>query len=159
MDECPECEGCLMIPKTDNIMICPRCGHETRDCLTWINPPDSIEGYQGFVYEIHELSTGKKYIGKKNFWKTIKRKPLKGKKRRRRAVIETDWKVYNSSNEELKYKIANNPSNYVKRILWLCESKMDMALREAYAQLEAYFRGDWNQYYNEVINLRLRVRK
>ena len=27
------------------------------------------EDCQGFVYEITELSTGKKYIGKKFFWK------------------------------------------------------------------------------------------
>ena len=27
------------------------------------------EEYQGFVYEITEIDTGKKYIGKKNFWK------------------------------------------------------------------------------------------
>ena len=29
---------------------------------------ETPEEYQGFVYEITELSTGKKYIGKKNFW-------------------------------------------------------------------------------------------
>ena len=27
------------------------------------------DDYQGFVYVITELSTGKKYIGKKNFWR------------------------------------------------------------------------------------------
>ena len=27
------------------------------------------EDFQGFVYEITELDTDKKYIGKKNFWK------------------------------------------------------------------------------------------
>ena len=27
------------------------------------------EDFQGFVYEITELDTNKKYIGKKNFWK------------------------------------------------------------------------------------------
>ena len=32
------------------------------------NPtPEVIEDYQGFVYELEELSTGKKYIGKKFF--------------------------------------------------------------------------------------------
>ena len=30
---------------------------------------ETPENYQGFVYEITELRTGKKYIGKKNFWK------------------------------------------------------------------------------------------
>ena len=44
------------------------------------NPtPEVIEDYQGFVYELEELSTGKKYIGKKFFWSKRRLPPLKGK--------------------------------------------------------------------------------
>ena len=30
---------------------------------------ETPEDYQGFVYEVVELDTGRRYIGKKNFWK------------------------------------------------------------------------------------------
>ena len=30
---------------------------------------EELENYQGFVYEVTELETGMKYIGKKFFWK------------------------------------------------------------------------------------------
>ena len=37
----------------------------------------------GFIYEITNTINGKKYIGKKQMTRKIKRKPLKGKKRKR----------------------------------------------------------------------------
>ena len=30
---------------------------------------EELEKYQGFVYEVEEVDTGMKYIGKKFFWK------------------------------------------------------------------------------------------
>ena len=42
---------------------------------------DMIDDNFGFVYEISDLDNGKKYIGKKWFWSTRKRPPLKGKTR------------------------------------------------------------------------------
>jgi len=43
---------------------------------------DTPEEYQGFVYLITELDTGKKYIGKKNFWRP-KTLPKNSKRNRR----------------------------------------------------------------------------
>ena len=43
--------------------------------------------YMGFVYLITDLTTNRKYIGKKLFWNTRKLKPLKGKTRRRTQVV------------------------------------------------------------------------
>ena len=103
-------------------------------------------------------SIGMGYIGKKNFWRKIKRPPLKGKKRRRIETIETDWKTYNSSSKILQKKIEKNPDNYEKWILILCESKQDMAIWETYYQIDMYLDDDWNKLYNQVINLRVRVR-
>ena len=48
---------------------------------------DTPEEYQGFVYVITELVTGKKYIGKKNFWRP-KTLP-KNSKRNRRVHVKT----------------------------------------------------------------------
>jgi len=55
---------------------------------------EMIGDYIGFVYCITDLSTSKKYIGKKNFKSTRKLKPLKGKTRKRTVVKESDWKSY-----------------------------------------------------------------
>ena len=46
----------------------------------------------GFVYLITDLTTNRKYVGKKLFWNTRKLKPLKGKSRRRKQVVESDMK-------------------------------------------------------------------
>ena len=59
------------------------------------------EEYQGFVYEITELDTGKKYIGKKNFWKPKTLPITKTRKRRVRTRTESDWKTYYGSSKEL----------------------------------------------------------
>ena len=115
--------------------------------------------FTGFVYEILEKDTGKKYIGIKRFWKTVKKPPLKGKKNKRHVRVESDWRTYNSSNMELAGKIEENPENYERIILRLCESVSELKAYEAWYQLEYYVSGRWNELYNEVINLRLRIRK
>jgi len=127
--------------------------------MSWENTPKNIEGWQGFVYGILEIDTQMRYIGKKNFWKKIRRKPLKGTKRVRLDRVESDWKTYNSSNKILQEKIPKNPNNYVKSILKLCKSKEEMAIWETWLQIKYYIEGNWDKLYNEVINLRCRVRK
>ncbi len=128
--------------------------------LEWSNAPDTApKDKVGMVYYIKEKDTGKGYIGIKKFWKKVRRKPLKGKKRMRLDVTESDWRKYNSSNKELQEKIKNNPDNYEKFILYDCDTVVDMKAREAYLQLETYFNGEWGTLYNEMINLRLRIRK
>ena len=127
--------------------------------MSWIGSPGDIEDWQGFVYIIEEIDTGMSYIGKKNFWKKIRRKPLKGTKRVRLDRVESDWKTYNSSNKILQEKIPKNPNNCVKSILKLCKSKEEMAIWETWLQIKYYIEGNWDKLYNEVINLRCRVRK
>jgi len=126
----------------------------------WINTPNIItENTIGFVYQITERDTGMIYIGIKKFWKIIKLKPLKGKKNKRHKTQETDWRIYNSSNKELEAKIKKNPNNYKKEIIRLCKSITEMKAYEAYYQLDYYVSGNWNKLYNEMINLRVRIRK
>ena len=57
----------------------------------WINIPEDISKYQGFIYRITNLKTGKYYIGKKFYWRRIRRKPLKGYKRVRIDRVESDF--------------------------------------------------------------------
>lgn len=125
----------------------------------WINQPKDITKYQGFVYLITNLTTGKKYIGKKFFVFKTSKKPLKGRVNKRRGVKESDWKTYWGSNKELQSDVKRLGEDCFRReMLTLCESKFDCAYQEAKLQFELNVLFD-NNYYNEVISCRLRRRK
>ena len=127
--------------------------------IAWENQTKDIDKYVGFVYEIHEINSSRIYIGIKKYWKRIKRKPLKGKKRKRIEIVESDWRTYNSSNKLLQKKIAEDPRNYRKIIVRNCKTIIEMKCAEAFEQLQLYLTGNWDKCYNEYIGLRLRIRK
>ena len=81
---------------------------------------ETPEEYQGFVYQITELDTGKKYIGKKNFWKP-KILPKNSKRTRRvRTRVESDWRTYFGSSEEVQLLVEEKgKENYKREILRL----------------------------------------
>ncbi len=112
-----------------------------------------IGNYIGFIYIIHNTTKDKFYIGKKNFFKVIKRKPLKNTKRKRSDTVFSDWKNYNGSSKELVEDIENGDI-LIKTILKLCTSKASMTYYELKYQLEhdALFK---DNYYNGIINVRL----
>ena len=58
--------------------------------------------FQGFVYQLTEVHSNKKYIGKKNFWKPKTLPITKTRKRRVRTRIESDWKTYYGSSDEVR---------------------------------------------------------
>lgn len=126
--------------------------------LEWEKQVEDIKPYVGMVYIITEKSTNKSYIGIKKYWKTIKYPPLKGKKNKRHKIVESDWKTYNSSNRLLSEKIEKNCDDYTKSILKNCVSVTEMKAWEAYLQLSYYLDGKWERLYNEMINLRIRIR-
>lgn len=153
----------------------------------WIGAPPDINKYFGFVYKITEKDTGKFYIGLKRFWfkdtRYLTKKPTKvettrlnkysgtkytsykkkltakykGKKRRIRSLVESDWETYNTSSKILMKKIPKNPSNYEKKILQCFETISEMKLYEAYLQLDYLFNGEWSNMYNKFIGLKLYV--
>ena len=57
--------------------------------------------WYGFVYVITNRALNKKYIGKKFFWSKKTLPPLKGKKRKRRSIIESNWRDYYGSSANL----------------------------------------------------------
>jgi len=123
------------------------------------NPDEELlKQYHGFVYQITELDTNMKYIGKKFFWSTRKLPPLKGKSRKRIKIIESDWKDYYGSNEELKLLVEKkSPDNYNREILVLCKTKGDCSYWEAKFQFEnnVLLRDD---YYNQFIGCKIHSR-
>ena len=98
------------------------------------------EGAIGFVYMIRwnedplarDRSTDKWYIGKKSLYSHRTLPPLKGMKRKRKVVKESDWLNYNSSSKVVKE--WNEPWKqilqfaYTKKELTYLETKLLFAL-------------------------------
>jgi len=116
---------------------------------------DQIGDHEGFVYLITDLETGMKYVGQKSFWSTKKLPPLKGKKRKRTVVRESDWRDYFSSSKTIKYlKEQHGRDRFRREILHLCQTKGEMNFFETKEQFDrdVLFRDD---YYNGIINCRI----
>ena len=127
--------------------------------MTWINAPTTIDNYQGFVYIITHIPTGRYYVGKKFFWKKKTLPPLKGKRNKRHSRVESDWKDYwGSSNNLLKDIDKFGKKEFERRIIRLCSNKWDCAFYELQEQLNLSVLFDENAY-NEIISVRLRKRK
>ena len=109
----------------------------------------------GFIYEITNTVTNKKYIGKKQCQSRIKRKPLKGKTRNRIDFKESDWKAYTSSSNDLNEEIKTyGKDKFVFKILRTCDCKWALAYFEIKEQIDkdVLFRDD---YHNGIINCRI----
>jgi hypothetical protein len=109
----------------------------------------------GFIYEITNIRSNKKYIGKKQCKSKLKRKPLKGKRNKRIEICESDWKGYTSSSSELNLDIEKiGKDQFVFKILRTCGSKWELAYFEIKEQIErnVLMRDD---YYNGIINVRI----
>jgi len=109
----------------------------------------------GFIYEITNTVTGKKYIGKKQCKSKLKKKPLKGRKNKRIEIKESDWKEYTSSSTELNEDIKKyGKDKFIFKILRACGSKWELAYFEISEQIakNVLMRED---YYNGIINVRI----
>ena len=130
---------------------------EVVDWGHWKTTFDDIpENSVGFVYKITNKSTDKFYIGIKLLKKTIKRPPLKGKKRRRICEVDSDWRTYCSSSGKIKEHVEKDKSKFEFEILSFHPSKSELKIQETIKILENIYNP---QCYNEMINIRLRVPK
>lgn len=111
--------------------------------------------YQGFVYCITELDTGKKYIGKKFFWKPKILPVTKTRKRRVRTKVESDWKKYYGSSKEVQTLVEEKGTeNYKREILKMCRTKGECSYYEAKIQFECDVLLS-DEYYNEFIGCKI----
>jgi hypothetical protein len=114
---------------------------------------DLIGNNYGFVYQIKNLTNGRKYIGKKFFYSS-KTKQVKGKKKRYKAP--SDWQTYYGSSAELaKDVLLLGYELFTREILHLCQSKGECGYLEA---KEQFIRGvmETDDYYNSWIMVRVR---
>jgi len=119
----------------------------------WLYPQEfNIEDYFGFVYIITNLETNKKYIGKKFFHHTKKLPPLKGMKRKRTVVKESDWKTYYGSSNILKEELKQHGKDKFKReIIKLCTNKKELTYWETKLQFAYGVLEKPDEYYNDNI--------
>ena len=88
-----------------------------------------LDEYIGFVYNITNLTNNRKYIGKK-LLKRSKTKQVKGKKKR--MLVESDWKQYYGSNKELNADVEQlGPDKFRRTIIRLCKTKGECNYWEA----------------------------
>lgn len=110
--------------------------------------------HYGFVYEIVNLETGRRYLGRKYLtragYKTVKKK-------RKRIRVESDWRDYYGSNRELQEDVERlGRDKFSRTILRLCKTRGECAYYETKLILEtdAILRSD---YYNGWVSAKIQT--
>ena len=123
--------------------------HNQKDILEL--PNDVV----GFVYQITNTTNGRMYIGKKLARFKRSRKPLKGRVNKRRYKVDSDWRDYFGSSDELSADVAKIGKEKFKReILYYCYSKAELSYVEAREQFARKVL-ESNDYYNGHIRVRV----
>jgi hypothetical protein len=120
-------------------------------------PEDCI----GFVYLITNLVSSRKYIGKKlakfskTTYKTVKLKNGTKKKKKIRSKIDSDWRDYYGSNDQLNKDVLTlGKENFSREILFYCKSKAECSYIEAREQFTRKVL-ESADYYNGQISVRV----
>ena len=88
----------------------------------WLYNNEVIKGIEqipkntsGFIYQSTYIPTNEKYLGKKVLFFNRTLPPLKGTKRKRKVVKESDWLTYYGSHEKIKILLKENKHKDFKR--------------------------------------------
>ncbi len=112
----------------------------------------NIEDYYGFVYKITNTENNKFYIGKKIFQNTRKLPPLKGQKRKRTVIKESNWKTYWGSSKFLLEDVKTlGEDKFEKTILRLCKTKKQATYWEVHYQIKYEILNKPDNTYNDNI--------
>ena len=133
--------------------------------MQWIyqNSPVEVlpEDCVGFVYLITNNLSGKKYIGKKlakfalTTYRTVKHKNFTKKKKKIRSKVDSDWRDYYGSNDELNRDVQlHGTENFTREILYYCKSKAECSYIEAREQFTNRVL-ESTDYYNGQISVRV----
>ena len=115
----------------------------------------------GFVYLITNLTTNRKYVGKKlakfskTTYETVKLKNGTKKKKKVRSKIDSDWQEYFGSSIDLNKDVESlGKENFTREILYFCKSKAECSYIEAREQ-SARKVLESTEYYNNNIMCRI----
>lgn len=134
---------------------------ETRDTtqMTWTYKDKEVTEipaeFIGFVYLITNTTNDRKYIGKKLTQFKRSKKPLKGRTNKRRYTVESDWRDYYGSSDELTADVELLGKDKFKReIMFWCSSKSELSYIEAREQFTHKVL-ESKQWYNGHIRVRV----
>ena len=133
--------------------------------MTWHYNNQSVETLPddciGFVYQITNNLSGRKYIGKKlakfskTTYKIVKQKNGTKKRKKIRSKIDSDWREYYGSSPELTADVINlGTENFTREILYYCKSKSECSYIEAREQFTRKVL-ESTDYYNGHIQVRV----
>ena len=116
---------------------------------------DEIVGYAAFVYIITNLEDNKRYIGKKIF-KSVRRKKVKGKTRKKKVEKESDWKTYYGSNLVLLADVDRlGRDKFEREIVKLCKTRGTANYWEAKLQMQHEVLENPDKFYNEWVMVKV----
>lgn len=116
---------------------------------------EETEGYAAFVYIITNLVDNKRYLGKKIF-KSTRRKKVKGKTRRKKITKDSDWKSYFGSNKLLQEDVARlGQDRFEREIIKLCRTRGTASYWEAKLQMQHEVLENPDKWYNEWVMVKV----
>ena len=133
--------------------------------MSWYYNNESItelpETCVGFVYLITNTVSGRMYVGKKlakfakTTYKTVKLKNGTKKKKKIRSKIDSVWRDYYGSSDELLKDIAQlGQENFRREVLYYCTSRAETSYIEAREQFTRKVL-ESDAYYNGQISVRV----
>ena len=127
--------------------------------MTWLYKNKAVTEipaeFIGFVYLITNTTNDRKYIGKKLTQFKRSKKPLKGKVNKRRYTVESDWKDYYGSSDDLSADVELLGKEKFKReIMFWCTRKSELSYIEAREQFTNKVL-ESKQWYNGHIRVRV----
>ena len=149
--------------RTQGITITRKAIPETH--MTWQYQDTPVETLPeecvGFVYQITNNLSGRKYIGKKlakfskTTYKTVKQKNGIKKRKKIRTKVDSDWREYYGSSPELTADVNTlGTENFSREILYYCKSKSECSYIEAREQFARRVL-ESTDYYNGHIQVRV----
>ena len=104
----------------------------------WLYKKEVIESIEqmpqntfGFIYEATYIPTNEKYLGKKVLFFNRTLPPLKGTKRKRKVVKESDWLTYYGSHTKIKQLLTEGKQeNFSRKILEFAFNKKHLTYLE-----------------------------
>jgi len=126
-----------------------------------INEVDPL--FVGFIYIITQISTGKKYVGKKKLWfkktalKTVTLKSGIKRKKKIRSLVPSDWRTYYGSSDALKLEIEKcGVDDFKREIIAFAETESMLSYLEAKEQFTSDCLLKPDEFFNSWIMVRVR---